>query len=238
MSNVRFLVSDPVIPIEAFVELVRPLVGLTVALPWKGYGSAVFLELGRLASVASRRGHHAEGEACISIEWDWRVEHKCSVVFGSSNTGPQIERGLARLQGSTVESVSIGGAVPELVVVFSNEHSLRSMVMVTGDPEWSIKLPDRRWLSVRAGQLLLGEGSSSLTAEEERAFALAEAAAARWGTPTVEPAPGQCRGCAWLVPIDGEGHLLDYGVCTASQSPFDGKAVHCASGCPVYAAGT
>ena len=84
------------------------------------------------------------------------------------------------------------------------------------------------------GEVLLGDGSSSLSEEEEKVFALAERTAARWGTPLAEPTRGQCRRCAWFVFIDGEGHLLDYGVCTSSESMFDGKAVHCTSGCPAY----
>ena len=144
---------DTVFPIDEFARLVQPLVGLTVTLPWKGYGSAIFLELGQLTVVESRRRNHAVGEACISVEWDWRVEHKSSVLYGSSNTGPRIEGGLAGLQGATIESLSIAGKVPELIVLFSNGHSLRSMAMVTGDPEWSIKLPQGRWVFARSGEL-------------------------------------------------------------------------------------
>jgi hypothetical protein len=225
---------DTACSVDEFAKLVRPLVGLTVGLTWKGYGSAIFLELGQLTPIESKRRHHAAGEACISVEWDWRVEHDASVLYGSSNTGPQIERGIAGLRGSAIEGVSVAGRVPELTVSFSNGHCLRSMVMVTGEPKWSIKLHDGRWVYALVGELLVGEGASGTTEEEDRAFALAEGVAIRWGTPLAQPALGQCRQCAWFVPIDGEGHLLDYGVCISSESPFDGKAVKCTSGCPAY----
>ena len=66
---------------EEFHAMVQPLVGLTVALPWKGYGSTIFLELGQLSPLESKRQHHNKGEACISVEWDWRVENGTTVLL-------------------------------------------------------------------------------------------------------------------------------------------------------------
>src|SRR5882724_10666570 len=84
---------DSALPIEEVQTLIRPLIGLVVSLPWKGYGSAIFLELGRLAPLEYPRQRHNEGEACISVQWDWRVESKTKVLYGSSNSGPNIEEG-------------------------------------------------------------------------------------------------------------------------------------------------
>jgi hypothetical protein len=90
----------------------RSLQGLEIALAWKGYGSAIFLELGRLSPPQSPRGRHARGEACVMVEWDWRVEKESSVLFGSSDTGPSIETGIRRLQGCRIAYMSLGGSVP------------------------------------------------------------------------------------------------------------------------------
>jgi hypothetical protein len=214
--------------------LINPLIGLTVSLPWKGYGSAIFFELGRLAPLESPRQRHNNGEACISVEWDWRVESHASVLYGSSNSGPKIEEGIAGLQGTTIQGLSVVGTIPEIVVKFSNGLSLRSMVMVTGHPEWSIRLPDGRWLFSRNGELFAGKGESCTTEQEEAAFASAERTANRWGVPIAEPKAGSCAGCSSFVRIDGNGHLLDYGVCTSAFSPFDGRAVNRTSGCPLF----
>ena len=73
--------------------------------------------------------------------------------------------------------------------------------------------------------------------EERAAFDLAERAAARWGTPIIEPTPGACDDCAFFVPLDGEGHLLDYGACMAESGPFDGRIVRGDSGCPSFRSG-
>jgi hypothetical protein len=130
--------------------------------------------------------------------------------------------------------MSLVGEVPELVVHFSNGHRLCSMVMARGDPEWHIKLPSESWVYAKAGTLLLGEGGSGATDEEYEALELAKRTAERWGVPRAEPAPGRCADCAWFVRIDGEGHLLDYGACIASTSPFDGRVVMRDSGCPSF----
>lgn len=227
------------VPIATFRELVEPLVGMDVTRPWRGYGSAMFLELGALTDGGSARHPFLSGERSISIEWDWRVERDTTVLFGSSNSGPGIERGLADLQGAVVESLSIDGRVPELTVRFVDGRVLRSLVMVTGEPEWSIRLSDGRYVHACGGRLLVGDGdgeTGGLSCEEAAAFAHAERTSRRWGVPVAEPVGGSCRACVFCVPIDGEGALTDFGVCTSAASVFDGRAVPCAGGCPAFTA--
>ena len=223
-----------VFPSDEFSSFTKQLIGLVVALPWKGYGSAIFLELGALTRSKSNRQNHARGEACICLEWDWRVEYETSVLYGSSNSGPRIAHGIASLQGVKVQAIAITGKVPELVISFSNGQSLRSMAMVTGDPVWSIKLLDKRWVFPLSGELHVGDGETGNLNDENLALTQAADAAKRWGTPCVEPVKGHCSLCKWFVPIDGEGCLLDYGVCTSSESLLDGRVVNSASGCPGY----
>ena len=83
---------------QEFRDCVRPLQGMPVSLAWKGYGSAVFLELGQLLPPEGIRARHERGEACLAIAWDWRVENASSVLFGSSDSGPEIEAGILGLQ--------------------------------------------------------------------------------------------------------------------------------------------
>jgi hypothetical protein len=205
---------------QQFEDQTRPLIGLPVSLPWKGYGSAVFFELGDRSPLESKRAHHNKGAACISIEWDWRVEAGGTVLYGSSNSRPRIEAGIRALQSETIDSMSVAGQVPELVVRFSNGHCLKSMVMVTGDPEWSIRTLDGQWIYVRDGKIQSGDGTSAASTHDEAIFAVAERASIRWGVPASEPMAGQCSACVSFVALDGEGHLLDYGCCAAEASPL------------------
>ena len=55
---------------DEFQALIAPLLGMPISHPWKGYGSAIFLELGALDEAKN----NSNGEACICVEWDWRVE--------------------------------------------------------------------------------------------------------------------------------------------------------------------
>jgi hypothetical protein len=220
-----------------FGEVALPVVGLPVSLPWKGCGSAIFLELGALAA-AQRPQHHERGEACIAVEWDWRVESESAVLFGSSSSGPRVEAGLCSLLGARIEAIAVEGRVPELVVNFSNGRCLRSMVMLSGDPEWAIHLPDGGSVRVRNNQLVRG-GPEPPHEDEvvlQAAIANARQTAGRWGRPIVEPRGGSCADCASFVRIDGEFDLLDYGCCSAQASPFDGRVVNKWSGCPAFVA--
>ena len=214
--------------------LVQQLVGLPVSLPWKGYGSAIFLELGKLAPP-ERSARHDTGEACISLEWDWRVEEGAAVLYGSSNSRPDIMCGIESLRGSSIEKILIHGQVPELFIQFSNAQRLMSAVMVTGDPEWSIRLSDTHWMSCEGGVVYVGDGSrAGPTAEEKATNAHAESTAERWGAPVAEPLKGRCDNCKWFVRIDGDFSLLDFGACTSSASPFDGRVVNVSSGCGMF----
>jgi hypothetical protein len=175
-----------------------------------------------------------EGEAYIWVEWDWRVEEGAHILYGSSNSGPEIALGIRSLQGTRIQSIDVVGDIPELVVRFSNGQCLRSMAMLDGDPRWNVKLPEKRWISVKRGIVTLSDGSHSEEEGEDVHFALEEQTAARWGVPKAEPSPGRCAECAWFVRIDGDAYLLDYGVCLSSASPFDGRAVSLKSGCPAF----
>lgn len=223
---------------DEFELLVRALIGLPVAEPWKGDGSAIFLELGALSQAGSEKHRHTRGEACIRVEWDWRVECGKAVLYGSSNSRPEIARGIDTLLGATIQRVSLTGEVPELVVEFSNGHCLRSMVMVADDPQWMVRLPGEQELQIfsEGGRLVSGRDESAAEdkGEGKTMFAAETRAASRWGVPSADPVLGKCIGCAWYVELDGNGPLLDYGVCGFRKSPFDGRVVNRDSGCPVY----
>ena len=221
---------------QDFRHHVRVLQGMEVSLAWKGYGSAIFLQLGRLSPPRKPRGQHAQGEACLCVEWDWRVENASSILFGSSDTRPEIADGIRGLQSSRIDDIVAVGAVPEIVASFSNEQRLRSMAMTQGDPQWGIRLPSGSWLSARKGELCLDAEPERNSDEYAREIKMAEDAHERWGVPTVVPVKGNCHACDWFRRLDGDFALLDYGVCIAEKSPFDGQVVGHLSGCPVFRA--
>lgn len=233
---VQKTMSDKELTADQANEQIQGLIGLSVSLPWKGYGSAIFLELGDLVQrCGGRRRIRDEGEACIHIGWDWRCEAGNRVLFGSSNRRPAIEHGIQALRSSKITSIVINGKVPELSVDFSNGYRLISAAMLPDGSEWSVRFGESSYLLVAKGVLRLGQGEAvGLTDEEEAEFEHAEETAKRWGSPIVEPKLGSCQDCVWMRSIDGDGYFLDYGVCTSKESPMDGRAVNVRSGCDVF----
>lgn len=223
---------------ERLIDDIQPyldeIIGSPVSLPWKGYGSEIYLEIGQLTQNKDSRFQHKNGEACIMVSWDWRLEQGQLILFGSSNSSPQIANGLNTLQDTLVQSIEIKGTVPELEVRFSNDLLLRSMLMFNSNPEWSIKALCGKWLYPRNGLIFLGEGTASLSEEEEKSFLMAELAAKRWNVPIDKPQKGNCMNCGFFAAIDGSGYLLDYGICQAENSIFDGRVVNVKSGCPTF----
>ena len=94
------------------------LFGLPVSLAWSGYGSAIFLELGKLFPIGKTRKYHQSGEACIDISWDWRCEKGNKVLFGSSNNHPEIDNGIKKLKNKIIKSINLVGKVKELEIIF------------------------------------------------------------------------------------------------------------------------
>jgi hypothetical protein len=146
------VIAKKPISAEEFAAGIQPLIGLTVSRTWRGYGSALFLELGKL-SRAYRRTGHPKGEAGVMIEWSWRVESRAGILFGSWSGKRKMEHGILSLLGRKVEGISLTGRLPEISVRLSGGKWVHSFMTAEGQPEWGLFLPDRSWLCVRRGRL-------------------------------------------------------------------------------------
>lgn len=222
---------------EDFVTLISPLLGLPVSHPWRGYGSSIFLELGDLQPPDYPHLSQPNGEACIVVDCEWRVSDNDKILFGSSNSGPQIDKALSRLSGLLIKKMDLFATPPELSVGFSNGNTLQSMAMVSGRPRWSIKIPDGNYLFYENSSFVRAAGDEPLgvlTEEENEIMNWADKTASRWGKPSVEPKLGDCVNCRYFVQLDGEFDFLDYGICTIPDGPLDGHAVNVSSGCPKH----
>jgi hypothetical protein len=143
---------------EQFHALTRPLIGMPVSHTWRGFGSAIFLELGALTThnrTSRGRGEYTyqEGEVSLMLEWSWRVESPGAIQFGSWSTNPRITRGVASLQGHTILGVELEGRLPELVLTLDRKRWLHTFMTAEGQPVWAIRMPDQAWLGVNRGHL-------------------------------------------------------------------------------------
>jgi len=124
--------------------------GTVVSHAWRGHGSALFLELGKLKE--NPKGNNLNGEQTIMIEWSWRVEGKNSIIVGSWSQNEEIDKVPDLFIGKVIERVEFFGRLPELNIEFSNVLWLLSFMTEDGDPEWSIKLKNGEWLGVSDGE--------------------------------------------------------------------------------------
>ena len=138
---------------DEFHRLVQPLVGLPVSRAWRGYGSAAFLELGKLTEVYERT-KRPKGEAGVMIQWSWRVESARAIVVGSWCGDRKITHGVEALAGRKIEGISLVGRLPEVSIRLSGGRWLHSFMTADGQPTWSVFLPDGSWLCVRRGYVV------------------------------------------------------------------------------------
>jgi hypothetical protein len=139
---------------DEFAELTRPLIGLPISLCWRGYGSALFLEVGPLTKVYS--SGRKKAELGISIGDNWRIEGRRSLLLGSSSGNRKIENGILALTKHRILEISIIGRLPEIYVELSGNKWMHTFASSEGQPEWAVHLNDCSWLAVERGQLVRG----------------------------------------------------------------------------------
>lgn len=135
------------------------VVGKTASHLWRGYGSALLVELGELTPYDSSEsnGRNPSGEITLMIEWSWRISKKSSVVAGSwsdEEKWPEIFRDMV---GSTVEAIELFSDLPEILVSFSNGYRIASFMTADGQPQWALisREPCLGSLCVESGELVV-----------------------------------------------------------------------------------
>jgi len=146
-------------------RIAADLVGMKVGHLWRGYGSAIFLELGALSLGRARRDGspgNPVGELTIAIQWSWRIENATSIVCGSWSEEDLWEPAFQLVRNSSVSGLSTFGRIPEVDLALTDGLHLTSFMTAEGQPAWS--LTDRRakphiWVIVRDGVLFAGDGT-------------------------------------------------------------------------------
>jgi hypothetical protein len=151
-------------PTEAFESSASALSGLPISYVWRGYGSAIFMELGKLSPRFNRDGSpgHSEGEVSLGVEWSWRVEDATAIHCGSWSEEDRWEPALDLLRDARVDRCELFGVLPEVAITTDAGIRFLSFSTTNGQPQWH--LIDRRsgrtrWFSVREGRLHLGDGT-------------------------------------------------------------------------------
>jgi hypothetical protein len=95
------------------------------------------------------------------IQLSWRVERRSSIQFGSWSTDRKINSGLPRLQDRYIEEISAVGRLPEISIRLSGALWLHSFMTAEGQPDWSVFLLDRTWVTVRRGSIVRERSNGS-----------------------------------------------------------------------------
>jgi len=138
--------------------------GKSLSNVWRGHGSALFLEFGRLTETRIRNGTEGEsvGEVSLMIEWSWRIESRNSILGGSWSNERHWPALFKQLVGRKVKSVELFGHLPEIAVSLSNGLRVVSFMTADGQPSWAIigHRPPIGSLAVKRGKLHVAANGS------------------------------------------------------------------------------
>jgi hypothetical protein len=139
------------------------LVGLPVRHVWRGHGSSLFLEFGKLSPRTRRngsQGNQPRGEMTLMIQWSWRIEGPRSILCGSWTNERRWPTAFARLLDARVLEMSIFGRLPEIDVGLSNGLHVVSLMTAEGQPQWTLfdsHNSKNCWIRVKRGVLCFEE---------------------------------------------------------------------------------
>lgn len=148
---------------EEFYSLINPLIGLKVSNVWRGYGSALFFELGKLTKKSfplknGKRKEYYSGVHTLFIGWGWRVEHISSIYFGSWSTNKIIDNRFSKLKNKTILEFAIEGRLPELRLKLSDGLWVHSFSTSESQPEWYLNLnnesPTYDLIQIQRGKII------------------------------------------------------------------------------------
>jgi hypothetical protein len=210
------------------------LEGLPINEAWKGYGSYIFLELGELQDNGPSR--HQKGEVTAAFEFDWTIENDEMVECGAHDSYVDIDVALSGLNGHIVTKAELIGLPPQLQLTLSDGRRIRSCTMQRGYPEWHVWINSELFISPEPGSMDPSVQVHRWIPDDpdDEEMQHIERTAERWEAMKIEATIGECTNCTFMLHINGNFALLDYGVCTNGSSERDGRVVSKYGGCPQY----
>jgi hypothetical protein len=128
-------------PSSAIFEKYRSaLISQPLSAVWRGHGSAIFLEFGRLFYRMKRDGSigNSQGDFTVMIEWSWRIESEDAILCGSWSDEEGWKKVFKSLIGCKVQDASIYGRLPELSIALTGGLYVSSFMTAEGQPAWTI----------------------------------------------------------------------------------------------------
>lgn len=150
-------------PSDAFAQVAKDLVGMELSHLWRGHGTALFLEFGKLSERLRNDGSVGNpiGEISVGLEFDWRIEVDRRLLIGSYGDQQLWPKLFKSSMGKRASHVELFGDVPELRVVMAERERLLSFSLDDSGPEWGVT--DNRsspptWIYWQNGELRCDDG--------------------------------------------------------------------------------
>ena len=135
-------------------SFIQVLVGREVTHVWRGYGTAIFIEIGKLIKKEDRK--NPDGEFTIAIEGTWRVEEGNEIIIGTDEDDAKLNKIFTIFKNLEVTNLNFFARLKEIEIEFNKDLWLSSFEMIGGDPQWSIK-NDKTWLYYKSNKFVLEE---------------------------------------------------------------------------------
>jgi len=130
-------------------------IGLPVSDVWRGIGSAIFIELGKLHKHKDDRNHRSKGKGDITLMFDcrWRLERKGSIVVGSGDGRIKLVNQIKKLLGKSVKSISFIGRIPEINIEFEDNLYIQSFCSYRSEG-WDILFRNEGSIGRKSGKVV------------------------------------------------------------------------------------
>ncbi|MGN5374895.1 MAG: hypothetical protein DI632_14795 [Sphingomonas hengshuiensis] len=155
-------------PAKAFESFAASLIGLPIRHVWRGYGSALFLELGTTHPTTRHDGSLGipQGDVSLGVEWSWRIEDQTAIRCGSWSDEDLWEPAFDLLRNERVARCELFGSLPEVMLTTDSGRRFLTFSTTDGQPQWHLvdwRDGPARWFTVRDGKLHLGDGTELRT---------------------------------------------------------------------------
>ncbi|GAB2899669.1 hypothetical protein ACCI51_18205 [Microbulbifer echini] len=138
---------------EEFETIKDQLAGLELSYAWRGHGSAIFLEFGKLDHNTGK--NNPIGEFSLMLDCEWRIENSNQILCGSYRSHDEIEKEIHGLVGDQLVNLEFMGNLPEISIALASQKYVVSFTSDVGDPEWGLRLPSGSWLCSKGGSVVL-----------------------------------------------------------------------------------
>jgi len=229
-------VEDSNESISALIARLRALVGLPCAFAVVGYGGRLTIHFGPLVpdDVGSPTRDLRGTWRLHSDAGAWRVVINSQTLAGEIDDESLINEVLERISGQSLVAIDCLDENADIRVSFASGVAVEMFEASGVNPTWAVSGPDCE-AEVGPGPHWHAYHSSPMTAHEERRSLHSEECGVRWkGRVPAHDTVGQCRACAYYLPLRGEWYFWDFGLCSNPRSGADGNVVHVQGGCQEF----